>query len=172
MKTKGYSLWLVPDNSIRSELQRLIDQLAHEFDSPSLPPHVTLLGEIEEPEAIVWAKTELLVARAAPMRIYFHDLLPGDEFFRALTYGAYSTGALFELNLLAQVFFMKNKAYSSHLSVAYGKFDTQERLGLVDRAARAEISGKSFVANRIELWKTEGEVSEWKLTQTFPFQKQ
>jgi hypothetical protein len=171
MKTSGYSLWLVPQNNVREELQQLIDELARVAGSPTFVPHITVIGGVDGEIDALRGKAIALAASTAPFKVYLYDLILGDEYHTAVTLNAYHMGQLSELNRLAQTYFRTTSTYRGHLSLAYGKFTSDERLGLVDRVSRAGILGHSLHLTSIELWRTEGKVSEWRMVDSFEFLK-
>src|SRR3989344_4241262 len=42
-----HSLWLVPENEQKDQLQSIVNRLAEDNNSPTFTPHLTLIGDVE-----------------------------------------------------------------------------------------------------------------------------
>jgi len=52
-EAKGFSIWLMFVKEDELKLQKLIDHLCNEFNSPSFKPHLTLLSKIKNRDNLI-----------------------------------------------------------------------------------------------------------------------
>ena len=160
---RGVSLWLMPDGEARDRLEALIGRLAVRFETPSFPPHVTLLPGIEgRPEDDVLDATRALGATLRPFPVRLQALEGRDEPFRCLFARAAADEPLLCAHRAAARAFgrARDPEYFPHLSLVYGTLPPDVKAGLaVDLAAEAAVS---FEAGSLHAWRTEGPVVEWR----------
>lgn len=58
MKSKGYSLWLMPREELYHKFANLIKKLAKKYNAPKFEPHITLLGQIFQSEKEVLKRAQ------------------------------------------------------------------------------------------------------------------
>lgn len=169
MKTKGYSLWLMPNGHASRVLSGLIRKMSAKFATPSFEPHITLLGEVAMPEAEVMQRTQQLAKKQKPLTIILQSGVQiGDSYFNALYMKVKVTQSLMELHLRAkEIFEIELPLYTPHLSLLYGDFPA-----LVKDEMKRDINRDyciRFVASGIHLFNTVGEVTAWQKRKEFRF---
>ncbi len=169
-KTIGFHLFLEPTGVLRDELLGLIKKLSREFGGPVFSPHVTLLARIlagNEEEVI--AKSQKLADVMKSFSLTLSAPETRDAFFKALYLQIGEVGEMEKWHAKAnEVFGMTDESpYTPHLSLLYGNYDVAKK----EKVAKT-ISfplGLSFVADKLHLYRTEGETEQWEKLEEFPF---
>ena len=166
-RTSGYHFFLEPEGSCAEELGGIIAALAREHGGPVFPPHVTLIGSVEDADAP--AKAEALARLLTPFTITLGLLGSDDEFFRAFYIAAEKTPSLQEAHDQAKaVFGLEHmRPYTPHLSLFYGNIDTATRELLMRETAYP--AGASWEARSFVLYEGEGSAEEWRRVAEYPF---
>jgi hypothetical protein len=91
--------------------------------------------------------------------------------YRRLFSAVGPTPAVLAANVAARASFAvrDGDVYEPHLSLAYADVDAAAFAGLKDAAERAGLVGLTFAVDRLELWRTEGPVPDWRLVDSFRF---
>jgi len=172
-KATGYSLWLVPERDTETYvfLDQLIRNTAAQYRTSVFGPHVTLLGGVEGGEQDVCEKTRVLAGELSPYEIKLGEVGSNGTYFQILFSEIDQTHSVLNANALAQKVFGVDKGdYFPHLSLAYGDLSNEQVVTLQRVVAQGcAIAGTHFVAQRTELWYTEGAIEEWYRVETFPF---
>ncbi len=161
--TIGYYLFFEPVGEIASELQTTITKLAGEFNAPIFNPHVTLLARIpEQPEDVLIEKTKELAQSLAPITLSFGNLHAQDVYFKALYIEINEKEQMVEYHKKASELFETpdEGIYFPHLSLLYGNYPAEQKSHALQTITLPEQ--KSFVANKVHLYKTDGETQNWK----------
>lgn len=160
MRARGVSLWLVPEADAGSRLAATIRELAGELASPSFPPHVTLLGGLSDEAAA--ARAAPLAAGFAPLSLRLTGVSGSPRFFRCLFLAVEAHPVLLALHRDASAGFGldPDPAFFPHLSLAYASLDASRRRELAERVR--SLAPQSIRMVRLEAWRTEGEVGEWR----------
>ena len=140
MARKEFSLWLMPTGKAYDKLKGLISKLSKKHSAPNFEPHVTLLGDIVEPEESALAKTGQLASCTNPFKIKLTGVKYLDEYFRCLFIRAEESDEIMQANRKAQEIFNKKQGqkFMPHLSLMYGNFPAETKEEII-----AEI-GKEF----------------------------
>jgi hypothetical protein len=141
-------------------------------DGDVFDPHVTLIGSLAGGAADLAERTRRLAAGLAPYQVTLGPLVarPADpNRYRRLFSAVRRAPAVLAANAAARAAFAVEggDAYEAHLSLAYTDADAERLADLRDIADRAWITGLAFAVGRLELWRTEGAVHDWRLTETF-----
>ena len=96
------SINLTPEGPIAKELEQLIRDLGKRYDAPVFSPHVTLLGNIDDPDAA--AKAKALAHKLTPFTLTLAEAGYQDTFFRCL-FLRIESPELVRANTLAQQLF-------------------------------------------------------------------
>src|SRR3989338_2946373 len=166
-KARGYSLWLVPDNFNRQILDEFISNVSQTYKTPCFNSHLTLIGEILEPEASVVAKTETLVAKLSPLYANLKTIGQSNHFFMSLYLIAEQNKKLMVANEFAREIFMRqgDAPFFPHLSLAYGLSSKDAKLSIV-----SEFSSHlplSVRLDNLQIMRSEGEAKDWYLVREF-----
>lgn len=166
MKSRGYTLWLIPTGQAYQKFSNLIKKLAEEYNAPVFQPHVTLLGEILVPEPEAIKRTKQLVSGQKPFTINMEEISYEDFYFRTLFVRAEKTEALLALhNRSKEIFKMEIPPYMPHLSLLYGTFPKETKEKIIKRIGRDQST--QFEISRVYLIKG-GEVEDWQILREFP----
>lgn len=168
MISKGYTLWLMPKGEQYNRFSDLIKRLAHEHGGPVFEPHVTLLGDIEQPEEEVIRKTEHLVLNQQSFPLTLRQVNYQDYHFRALFVKAEIAGPLQTLHERAKVIFNMQDIppYMPHLSLLYGSYPNELKEKIILEIGREQPA--QFEVSSVHLIKG-GEVKDWQIIKEFSF---
>jgi 2'-5' RNA ligase len=167
-ETTGYHLFLEPEGELKRVLEQQIGSLAQKYAGPAFPPHVTLLARIEgreEQEVLMRAKE--LAKELAPIPLTLGDWGREPAFFKALYIRIADTDELMAAHARAnEAFGMQDESYyRPHLSLYYGlPSDEMRRAMILDISYERDVS---FVADCIQVYKTEGAADQWKKIDSF-----
>ena len=168
-KTVGYHLFVEPEGEMADELQDIIIELAQTHNGPVFPPHVTILARIPEPSeesAIEHAKDAALAL--SPITLTLGEVSSEDMYYRALYSRIKEQEALKVYHRLASTAFEMdpNPDYLPHLSLLYGNYSSETIQAAKNQARLPE--SRTFVIDKLHLYRTEGEVGEWQKIGEFP----
>lgn len=169
-KTSGYSLWLVPETGSEAHrvLAQCITDIAKEYGTPSFVPHTTLLGGVDGTEEEMHAKTQELAEKLTPYEIYLGNIGSNGSYFQILFSKIEQTEAVMQANITAQkVFGVDSGTYFPHASLAYGDFSPEQVATLKQKVAERGISEMAFLVQGIELWRCEGDMTDWREVAAF-----
>lgn len=174
-KAMGYALGLVPERGTETYtfLDRLIRDVATQYQTPVFDPHVTLLSSVEGDEQDIREKTRILAASLEPFEVQLGEVGSNGTYFQILFSRIEQTSAVMSANTTAQKEFAVDRGtYFPHLSLAYGDLSNEQVGALQQFVAQGnQITGMHFLARGVELWRTEGVVEDWGRVALFPFGK-
>jgi 2'-5' RNA ligase len=161
-RARGVSLWLMPEGPTRERLGALIGELAARLGTVPFVPHVTLLPGIEGPEGAVLEAAGKLASDLRPLLLSLRSLEGRDEHFRCLIALAEADEPLRAAHAAAAQAFGRDPdtAFLPHLSLVYGSLAPETKVALA--AELAPHVALSFEATRLHVWRTEGEVADWR----------
>ena len=164
-----YSLWLMPGADVYNKLSSLIIRLSRKYRTPVFEPHVTLIGELTEPEDEIITKTQVLAARIMPYTITLTHVEFLNEYFRCLFIKVQETEEIIEANAKARETFCRthDPKHMPHLSLMYGNLEPGKKKEIVKDIGK-ELH-LSFEANSIHLFSNTGDLKEWYRIKEFPF---
>lgn len=168
-KTAGYHLFLEPEGKLREEVAAIIGSLATEFDGPMFSPHVTLLARIpEEEEGVLIEKTKQLASSLSPFEVVLGTVDMEQAYFRALYMHVEGQEIKNVHQKASELFRMQDEGeYVPHMSLLYGNYTEVQKQEV---ASTLEMPfGSSFLVNRLHLYKTAGETSNWAKIAEAPF---
>jgi 2'-5' RNA ligase len=159
-------LWLVPESEFRARLAERIETLARLLGTQVFEPHVTLLGGVERPERDVREECAVLARSLAPLVVRLGPVDALDDYFKCVFARVEENRALHRARAAAQEALGASPGgFVPHLSLVYGRLSASERATALREAAAA--SGERFVARRLDLWRTVGEVREWRFVEAW-----
>lgn len=174
-KTSGYALCLVPERGTKTYemLDKLIRDIATQYNTPVFDAHVTLLGGIEGDAQDIREKTRMLAASLEPFEIQPGGIGSNGIYFQVLFSRVEQTLPVMNANALAQkIFAVERGTYFPHLSLAYGDLSSDQVATLQEFVGqKISLTGMHFRAKGVELWHTEGSIEEWRNIAFFPFGK-
>jgi hypothetical protein len=133
---------------------------------------VTLVGSLTGGLADLADRVRALAGGFAPYDITLGPVVarPADpNRYRRLFSAVEPASAVLAANAAARAAFaiQGGDAYEPHLSLAYTDADAAALADLRDIAERSGVAGLTFTADRLELWRTEGGVGDWRLVDSF-----
>lgn len=160
---KGHSLWLVPSQPARTQLQRAIKKISRKEHSPAFIPHITLLSGFNEKNIV--AKTAALAKELRPFTQPFNTIGTRNMYFRALFLHANKTKTLRHArNVAENIFKKKTESYMPHLSLLYAEKTPAEKKQIIAQLPKLP---KRCVIDTLMLYNCTGRVHQWKLVKTF-----
>ncbi len=162
-KTEGFHLFIEPVEPLAGELSSIIQKLAQECGGPIFKPHVTLLAGIPAgSEERIVSKARAVADALTPFSLTLERLDIEDVYFRALYFKIKETKKMNMYHTLArQVFEMEdNDIYVPHLSILYGNYLRAKTEKIVETLVIP--SEPFFFVNRIHLYRTNGDVADWR----------
>lgn len=159
IRSRGYSLWLMPTGDLYDKLFRLIANLSGKYATPLFQPHVTLLAEVVGPEEEIVSKTMQL---AAAIRSYEITLTTvAHNIFMCPFLRVKATGPVMEANARARELFQRqgDLPYLPHLGLIYGDFTAETKEQIIAEIGRE--FNETFLVRSIHLVSTAGEPKDW-----------
>ena len=169
IKTKGYSLWLMPEGEIYKKLAGIISDLSKRYKTPKFEPHVTLLGEVEKykkQRMISW--TSSLSRLIKPFEIKLDGVDYRGETFKSLFIKVEESRDIMHANFTAKKVFGLEFDYKPHLSLLYGDIDQRIKKAIITELGDFDLS---FAADKIHLYSTRGEPKKWHKIDEFKLEK-
>jgi len=175
----GYSVWLIPPESVYTAINDVISSLRSrysdpvvQYQAPSFEPHLTLLGRLLGPEMEIISKTQKFASRIRPFNISLDTLgdLDGD-YFRCVFVRAKKTEELMSANSIAGQIFDRGSdpKYMPHMSLIYGCFLPEVRKRIIATANQLDprIASYFYRVDRLSLFLTDGTVNKWRKVKDF-----
>lgn len=160
MKTKGYSILLVPNDKKAYRLYyQTIKKLSKQHHTPLFNPHITLLGSITGQEKDIVTKTGNLAQELKPCLISFDNLGMEQFFFRSLYLEAKPTKQLLQTNQKAGTIFGTNFPFMPHLSLLYSNLSDRQKRAIITSLESQQWP--DFTVDALHLYKCDGEVEDW-----------
>lgn len=168
MRTQGVSLWLAPDGPESQAIAALIGELAARFGTPTFPPHVTLLGGIQETPEAVLPRARDLARLLRDFSVRFNGLEHSAEYLRALVVRVVPDLPILDARRRAQMAFPGEPVgpFVPHLSLVYGSLPVETRRHLVGEVGPS--APDSIVLRSLDVMSTEGTADEWRLLERLP----
>jgi 2'-5' RNA ligase len=159
---RGLSLWLRPEAETSQRLAAWIARLVARHRTETFAPHLTLLGAVELAEPAARRAAGRAAIEIAPLLVSPEEIQARDEHFRCLFVRARGDRAILFAHAIAARAFGRepDPAFLPHLSLVYGTLAPEEKRAIA-REIGDELS-RPFEMQRLELWRTEGPVAEWR----------
>ncbi len=165
----SYSLWLIPDGKLFSELQSIIYNLSSVFEGIRFIPHVTLLSGFKDKESILLKRTAAFVKNISSFNVYFKEIEFSDDFFRTFFIKVdFDNDFKKAREVACSEFLWNDDNFIPHLSLAYG----QKTLSFKKNIKRTiKNNFKKFRVNKIYLAYNDEINHRWKVIQQFSILK-
>ena len=155
-----YSIWLIPNNPVYSNLKSIIYPLADANNAPRFEPHLTLLGDIEGRIPDITDKMQTLVKDLKDLELTLSEVSISTTFFQSVFVRIKSTSALMQLNLDAKKLFKtENNVFMPHISLFYGG-SLKEREEI---AGKINLERDSFRITKMVLAPVTEDPKDWKI---------
>ena len=164
-----YFLWLTPTESVRRQLQAVIDALAHEHGGPSFEPHITLLSRLQGNAADIEIGVARLAAGFAPMVLHCPTIGWSDEYYRCLYLKVEKDPSLIALydQARAAISHAGGKDFAPHVSLIYGHLLEQTKLKVA--TALQDVYPQRVPVDRLSIYFAPGRPQTWQLVKAFSF---
>lgn len=168
----GFSLWLPPEEPVSTILNLIIARMAERTKTSPFSPHVTVLADVQLPEAKMVAKTRELALQLEPFKVKFERLDSNNTYFQMLFARVTKTPEVMGTRVVAEkVFGLEPDEYNPHVSFLYGDLmqrDVENLKGIIEPMLPQNPAFRYFEVSRLELWRTIGTVADWDRITTFP----
>lgn len=179
-----YSIWWVPNEPLRGELQQVIDRLSKEFEAEqygarTFVPHITVVPEVVpgvhlegDVGDVVAALGQMVEALDKPVPLQLIEIERGETFFQCV----YAKAQIHELmlstvNQAREIFrpdLFENKAtFMPHFSLLYGDYPVTVRDQAVSRAKDLLRLPLAFEGTSLSLWTSGIPAQDWKMVAEF-----
>jgi 2'-5' RNA ligase len=177
----SFSVWVAPPagTPLSRRLRAEIDAAAsHVPGAPPFPPHLTLVGGLPEmEEAAARRAAARLAAELAPFEVALDHVAAGRAFYQCVYALAKRSPAVVAAGAAARAAFGLDpkEHFMPHVSLLYSDADLAERERLATElqgrlfgGAADTLPARAFVAEELELWRTDGEVARWERVAALP----
>lgn len=164
-----YSIWTIPPEPVKSQLQAIIIGLSRNHRGPVFEPHMTLIGDVKKDKEAMIETTEALAEGLTELKLSLGEISFGTTFFQSVFIKVLATAELMELNLKAnRLLGTKNNVFLPHISLLYGDHDiiSREKIAISINFLRTTI----FVSEFIVVPST-SDTSEWTHIAHIPFRE-
>jgi len=165
MRSKGYSIFIVPRDSAYENAGAIIRDLATRFEGPVFEPHVSILPQVIATAAEVIEKTEHILENVKPFSIVTSTLHFGATYFTSLYLGVEPTAELTGLSQAAREQFKRldDPPYAPHMSLFYGELEQGLRTTMAEQIGSPQLG---FRVERIGVFDVDNKTAaEWKCIQ-------
>jgi 2'-5' RNA ligase len=166
VRATGFSLWLIPEGAVRHQLRERIQTLARRFATPVFEPHLTLVGGVSGPAALV-RETAARVARGTrAFPVLFVSTAHSEDYFRCVVLEADLSSTLAAAHRAALTALGRTgaPAFHPHLSLVYGSLLANTRAAVC--AELASLCPLSCDVGAIEVVETDGAVESWRTVES------
>ncbi|MBI3334493.1 2'-5' RNA ligase family protein [Candidatus Pacearchaeota archaeon] len=168
MRARGHSLWIMPSGETYEELDKTIERVSAQYNSPKFKPHVTLLGEIILSEEKVLKRTHEIATHLTPFPLHLDEFCFEDSYFQCLFIKVRQSEAVMHAHTIArEVFQVQSEAhYVPHLSLLYGTIPLETKQATI--ASLPILKHNYFYARSIHVLNAEGSVQDWRIVGEIP----
>ena len=172
----GHSLWLCPAGASGDAFQSIIQSASSSLDTFCFPPHITLVAAImTSPEDVV-ERAKIVASKIAPYDFEFENVSQRNAYFQCVYCKMKRTEDVVNANKIAREVFTERRTdpeYMPHLSLVYGDFTEEQKKDTIIPSLETQIQQlapqtTTIPVDSIEVWSTQGDVSEWYLVETVP----
>ena len=162
----SFSVWLIPEEPIKSIVQKKINLLSINYGSPKFVPHVTLLsGFLGEKRDLV-EKTSVLSERLSEFQIEFEKISYKNEFFCSLFLKVTKNNNIEKAHQYAsKIIDYKECNFFPHMSLIYGDFSVSQKRTMI---SEFDFSQKGFRVKNLYLASNDEINLKWDIICKFP----
>lgn len=178
-----YSLWMCPPMEVSNKLRKLITRLSRNYeDSIAFEPHITLIGLLYDPTAMIIHKLKELCSKMRAFKVKLQAVDYGTSFYQCVYVTVELTPELITANSICRRLFERfdDPPYFPHLSLLYydpDKINRKEIQTQLHSECKEEgiiLEEFEFTIDSVELWTTaphKSKISEWDCYQRLYFDK-
>ncbi len=157
----SFSIWLVPDEPVKSVIKDRIILLSKIYNSPKFIPHLTLLSGFLGKEKSLIEKTNFLSKKISSFKIKFEKLSSRSEFFRSLFIKVKMSKSLLKAHEISSETVDHNEEhFYPHMSLVYGDFSFSQKESMISKIGKIE---EGFEAKYIYLAHNDEINLKWKI---------
>ncbi|MCX8056562.1 MAG: hypothetical protein N3F03_02995 [Ignavibacteria bacterium] len=159
---KGNSIWLMFDKHSEALLQKLIEDLSKQFNTPSFKPHLTLLPAIEFDENLV-DRFSKFTQEIFPIELEVLGINTSNEFYKSIFLEIKKTNQLENIYQRSLEIFKDGKTNSKfepHISLFYSYHSIEVINKIINDLQTYQFN--KILVNKISLVSTEGTPEFWK----------
>jgi hypothetical protein len=167
VRAAGFSLWLIPEGAVRHELRTRIGTLSRRFATPVFEPHLTLVGSVSGPAALVRETAARLARGTRAFSLLFVSAAHSEDYFRCVVLEADLSSMLAAAHraALTALGLTSPPPFHPHLSLVYGSLLANTRATVC--AELASLCPLSCDVGAIEVVETDGAVESWRTLESF-----
>lgn len=160
-ETHGHSIWLIPDHATHTAFQTVITSLAKVSGSVNFPPHITLLGQLDQPVEWLRVRLEHICNNFSRFELEMKHLGMFDRYFRSIILHVRENHELERIYSEAlRVFeYRGSERFVPHLSLMYSNLDNSEKSKFLD-AVMSEWP-ITLTVGEVVLIETSGRSDQW-----------
>lgn len=168
---------MCPTGASLTAYQSIIKDASSSLNTFCFIPHITLVAAVMTDEKDVVERTKLVAQQLAPYEFEFEEVSERDAYFQCVYAKMKTTDQVVHANTVAKSVFDERQSdppYMPHLSLVYGDFFTREKklhtiIPSLETAIQKHAPDTTkFTVDSIQIWSTQGDVSEWYLVETVP----
>jgi putative endonuclease len=165
---KLYTIWIIPSQSLKIDLDKIVSRLAKKYKSPIFEPHMTLLGDTEIDEKTMIEKAKLLATKLKAFPLELGEISFSTTYFQSVFVRVNCTAKLMEANLKAkEIYKRENNVFMPHMSLLYGDQDMALREKIIPSVKIPKSS--KFIVDKIVVVPSTKDPKEWKHLAEIPF---
>ncbi|KAL3674781.1 hypothetical protein V7S43_000710 [Phytophthora oleae] len=161
----GFSIWAVPAQPASNDLEDIIETYAERLTTPSFLPHMTVLSGVKGLDAAeVVAKLSELADSMRALDVEIETVTFKELYFQCVFGLLKLTPELQQAHARSKEIYAveRNDAFMPHVSFIYGDLASEARADLV-KELRPQLDGKHLKMEKLQLWRTLGQVETWEL---------
>lgn len=162
-----YSIWLQPPEPVFSELQKIIKDLARQYNAPVFEPHMTVLGGFEYDLEELVSKVKTVTSQIQDIELSLGPVSFSTTYYQSVFVRVNSSAVLMQLNLdVKKALGFENELFMPHVSLLYGKHDMATREKIV---YDLNIKQTSFIVKNAVIVPVTDNEKDWKPVSVIPF---
>ncbi len=164
IRAEGYSIWMEPEGETKGIVDKVIANLASNYNTPVFPGHVPLLGNITGNEQALITKLQKLGELIVPFYVRLNgQLIMERSWYRALAIRANQSYPLQDANRKArETFNMKTPIMDDlHMSFMYSEEVSERDRNQIYLDLPDHIKHLEFPTTKLHLWRTDGQPHRW-----------
>ena len=165
----NYTLWLIPENELREELEEIIARYAKKYHSPVFIPHITLYSGVLSTNEVVTEKLRNVAKNIHPFKLELGNVAFSTTYFQSVLVRVKTTAKLLNTHLAIKKAFdiQEQHVYMPHMSLVYGDFDMETREKI---ASEIKIKNRQFMGKKIAVVNGDSDdPADWVLVDQIPF---
>lgn len=156
-----YAFWLIPEEEVFTEMQKVIIKYSQKYNTPVFIPHLTILSGVKSTDNRVVKDIHAISNQNKPFKLELGKVEFSTTYFQCVFVRIKTRAQLLNTHIgLREKFGYKEEhVYMPHASLVYGDFDMETREKICSEIVLKETE---FVANSIVIVRADsGDPNEW-----------